>query len=334
MREILTRKREIAAAVGSFRRAIADIAPTPRKAEWTFPNGERLTLTTYALATRSARLMVGLPLRAAGRVPHLFHLERDEATLTPDVELTVPIALDRRQSGVYVRDGAATLLATRGSFSASGGKIARERVFRHFAKWLLPARDGNAQASVIPLVAVDSPTLGADLMAFVRAVILFKIALRDGESDEHMAWREPTATTDTAARDYMHGQLAHALETRLRELTLMSGRYSMCRNRELDMALVDTRTNRAAAIFEIETSMQPEVHLHTAVGRLLHFRQRYGDTETRLLLVLPVDTKHQVFVFKGFFETAGIEVLLRSGADFHSLDDVPLAQMLDRTLAG
>src|SRR5262245_47366901 len=101
MREILTGKRDIAAAVGSFRRAIAQIAPPPRKAEWTFPNGKSLVLTTYTLTTPSARLRVGLPLRASARVPHLFHLERDEVTLTPDVELTVPVMLDRRQSGVY-----------------------------------------------------------------------------------------------------------------------------------------------------------------------------------------------------------------------------------------
>ena len=333
MREILTRKRDIAAAVGQFRRTIAAIAAPPRKAEWVFPNGERLNVNTYVVSTRSARLFIGLPLRAAGRIPHLFHLDRDEPALTPDVELTVPVGLDRRQSGVYVRDDAITLLATRGSFSASRGKIPRERVFRYFAKWLIPARDGAEEAMVIPVAAADAPALAGDLIAFVEAAIMLKNALREGESDAALAWREPSDETTVPARDYLHGLMAHVLETRLRELTHMSGRHAVCRNRELDMALVDTRTNRAAVIFEVQTSLQPELRLHIAVGRLLHFRSRYGDNQTRLVLVLPVEHKHQVFVFKGIFEDVGIETIVRSATDFYALDGTSLAQLLDSILA-
>ena len=107
MREILTRKRDIAAAVARFRRAIAALDAHPRKAEWVFPNGVRETISTYTIVTYSGRLLVGLPARAGagGRVPHLLRLDRDDGGLTADIEINIAPALERKVSGVYLRDG-------------------------------------------------------------------------------------------------------------------------------------------------------------------------------------------------------------------------------------
>jgi hypothetical protein len=333
MREILTRKRDIAAAVGEFRRAVAAVASLRRKAEWVFPNGERAVLETYSITTRGGRLLVGLPVRGARRVMHLFHLDRDEGVLTPDVELNVPATLDRKSSGVYLRDGKNWMLATRGGFSAYRGKIARELVFRHFDKWLIEARDGDGVAQVIPVAALTSPALGDDLIEFVQAVVRLKAVHKQG-GDVRYAWRDDdvrSIPSDPIALDHLHGPLCSALEARLAAMTHMNDRYAVCRNRELDVALVETRANRARAIFEIETSISPSV-LQAAVGKLLYGRHAYGDANTLLFLVLPSAYHMQVFDLKGYLLESTIGILIRDGADFRAIDGAPLARMLNALL--
>ncbi len=337
MREILTRKRDIAGAVAQFRRAVSALDPHPRKAEWVFPSGARATLTTYTLKTRGARLLAGLPARAGadGRVPHLLRVHRDDGGLTPDIELNIAPALDRKVSGVYLHDGNSTWLATRGGFTAYRGKIARGLVFRHFAKWLIDTADGGERAQVIPVAALDSPTLAEDLADFVHAVITLKTDFRHGETSVVQTdWREGEGEGgSTFAQDNLHGPLCSALEARLLALTHMSARHKVCRNSEIDAALVDVRSNRACAIFEVRASITRGAALHAAVGRLLCHRRFYGDESTLLCLMVPSDALLQVSVLKGIFEDAGIVVLARDGADFYTPDGVALAQLLDPVLA-
>ena len=211
MREILTRKRDIAAAVARFRRAIAALDAHPRKAEWVFPNGVRKTIATYTIVTRSGRLLVALPARAGagGRVPHLLRLDRDDGGLTPDIEINIAPVLERKVSGVYLRDGKSLWLATRGRFTAYRGTLPRERVFRDFEKWLIDAADGDSRAQVIPVAALDSAALGDDLADFVRAVVALKADYRHGEGGAvQTGWRENEsghAAAQADARDDLHG---------------------------------------------------------------------------------------------------------------------------------
>jgi hypothetical protein len=274
-----------------------------------------------------------LPARGARRVMHLFHLDRDEGVLTPDVELNVPAMLDRKSSGVYLRDGKHLLLATRGGFSAYRGRIARELVFRHFDKWLIDARDGDGVTPVIPVAALTSPALGDDLIEFVQAVVRLKAVHKHG-GDIRYAWRDDDARSiqpDPIALHHVHGPLCSALEARLAAMTHMNDRYAVCRNRELDVALVDTQANCARAIFEIETSISPAA-LQIAVGKLLYCRHVYGDANTLMFLVLPDECDIQVFDLKGYFEKSAIGIIVRDGADFRAIDGAPLARMLNALL--
>lgn len=340
MREILTRKRDIAAAVARFRRAIAALDARPRKAEWVFPNGARATLTTYTINTRGGRLLAGLPAQAdaGGRVPHLLRLDRDDGGLTPDIELNIAPALERKVSGVYLRDGKSLWLATRGRFTAYRGTLPRERVFRHFEKWLIDTVDGDACAQVIPVAALDSATLADDLADFVRAVIALKSDYRHGEGGAvQTGWRENEAANKGAqasAKDDLHGPLCSTLEARLLALTHMSARHKVCRNSEIDAALVDARTNRALAIFEVRTALARGATLHAAVGRLLCHRHLYGDGSTLLCLALGPDCVSQLFVLKELFEAIGITIVVRDGVDFRTPEGAPLAQLLDPLLTG
>lgn len=344
MHEILTRKRDIAAAVARFRRAIAALDAHPRKAEWVFPNGVRETITTYTIVTRSGRLLVGLPARAGagGRVPHLLRLDRDDGGMTPDIEINIAPVLERKVSGVYLRDGKCLWLATRGRFTAYRGTLTRERVFQHFEKWLIDTADGNARAQVIPVAALDSPTLADDLADFVRAVVALKSDYRHGEgSAVQTGWRENEAGHTAAepcvkgdSHGDLHGPLCSTLEARLLALTHMSARHKVCRNSEIDAALVDARTNRACAIFEVRTTLTRGAALHATVGRLLCHRHLYGNDDTLLFIALASEEIRQIIVFKEFFKILRVVAVVRNGHDFRTPDGTPLAQLIDPVLNG
>jgi hypothetical protein len=336
MREILTRKRDIVAAVGRFRRAVAAHSASVRRAEWIFRDGKRALLSTHTIDTRAGRLLVGLPAKASDPTPHLFRLDREEGDLAPDVELNVPLKLDRKYSGVYARvEDGALCLCTRGVFTAYPGRVPRELAFLHFEKWLIDVADGDAQGRVIPVVALDAPTLGDDLVEFLGAVMALKSAYKQGEKGDSGAtrlhWREPAAAPTAPAATFQHGLLCSALEAQLQALTHMNARYQVCRNQTIDVALVDTRRDEALAIFEVATSARLE-DLQLAIGKLLYSRHAYGNAKTRLVLVAPSAFSKQLIVLEDYFMRADITIAVRDGNEFRSLDGQPLRQLLAEAL--
>ena len=333
MREIFTRKRDIAAAVGRFRRAIAAHGASVRKADWEFRDGTHASLSTYAIDTRAGRLLVGLPATASDPTPHLFRLDRDEGDLAPDVELNVPLKLDRKYSGVYARatDGA-LCLCTRGVFAAYPGRVPRELAFLHFEKWLIDVVDGDAQGRVIPVVVLDSPTLGDDLVEFLGTVMALKSAYKQGgDGVARMRWREPASAPAAPTATFQHGLLCSALEAQLQALTHMNARYQVCRNRTIDVALVDVPRDEACAIFEVATSSRLE-DLQLAVGKLLYARQACGNAQTRLALAAPWEIMKQLIVLKDYFKTSDIAIAVRDGNGFRGLDGESLRQLLAEAL--
>ena len=333
MREILTRKRDIAAAVGRFRRAVAAHSASVRRAEWIFRDGKRMLLSTYTIDTRAGRLLVGLPAKASDPTPHLFRLDREEGDLAPDVELNVPLTLDRKYSGVYARamDGS-LCLCTRGVFTAYPGRVPRELAFLHFEKWLIDVVDDGARGRVIPVAALDAPTLGDDLVEFLGAVMALKSAYKQGDDGAaRLHWREPASAPAAPDATFQHGLLCSALEAQLQALIHMNARYRVCRNQTIDVALVDTRRDEACAIFEVATSARPE-DLQLAVGKLLYSRHAYGNTQTRLVLAVPSALSKQLIVLKGYFINPGIAVTVRDGNEFRGLDGQTLRQLLAEAL--
>jgi hypothetical protein len=178
MRKILTKDTEIKKSISIFRSILAKTAIEKKKREWTFPNGERDTFETFSLNTTEGTLLVGIHDRWNNRVPHLFCLEREGRALSPDVELNIPLGLDRSVSGAYLRDTKDVWLCTRGSFTSFRGKIKREVAFKHFDKWLVDVLDDGKAALVIPVASVSSPTMVEDLAQFVQAVISLKEDLK------------------------------------------------------------------------------------------------------------------------------------------------------------
>ena len=185
MAQIIDQETSIRSAIQKFREIIGDASFENEILQWAFPNGEKANLETYKLNTRHGTLGVGIPKDQWNtRVPHLFTLSLDASTISPDVEINIPLTLDRRVSGVYVKNSSDIWLCSRGMFTAYRGKIKRELTFAHFDKWLLDVEDADKITSIIPIAALTSPDIANQIANFVLSVNDLKEKYKNQDIEE------------------------------------------------------------------------------------------------------------------------------------------------------
>lgn len=339
MREILTQDIEIKKSISKFRSILAKAAKNKKRREWTFPNGEKGKFETFSLNTDEGILLVGIHDKWGTRVPHLFSVEREGRALSPDVEINIPLGLDRRVSGAYLRNGKDIWLCTRGSFTSFRGKIKREIAFKHFDKWLVDVRDDKKYASVIPVASVSSPTMVDDISQFVQAVIELKENLKTtggGDTTSTTTWSEWEEFEGEKnfggggaidSYEYIHGPLCNSLNIWLRKWNNDKS-FEIKKNKNVDAAIVFQK--KAVAIFEVKTSASLSEQLYTAVGQLFYYKQVYGNDNCALYLVLPGSAVNQGFEAESFFSKIGIDVIVKKGAAFKTIDGKPLSKVLDK----
>jgi hypothetical protein len=250
---------------------LAKAAREKKKREWTFPNGERAKFETFSFSTTEGTLLVGIHERWNNRVPHLFCLEREGRALSPDVELNIPLGLDRSVSGAYLRNKKDVWLCTRGSFTSFRGKIKRDVTFDFFDKWLVDVSDDGKDASVIPVASVSSPTMIDDLAQFVQAVISLKEDIKQSGGDvvSMTAWSDwdefegekagsSGGTVDSY--EYIHGPLCNRLNAWLKNWKTNKS-FQIKRNKNIDAAIVTS--DKALAIFEVKTANSLSAQIYT-----------------------------------------------------------------------
>lgn len=341
MREILTKDTEIKKSISKFRSILANKATERKKREWTFPNGERDKFQTFSLLTTEGTLFVGIHDRWNNRVPHLFCLEREGRALSPDVELNIPLGIDRSVSGVYLRDTKDVWLCTRGGFTSFRGKIKREVAFKHFEKWLVDVSDDGKYARVIPVASLSSPTMVEDIAQFVQAVISLKEDLKrsGGDAISISAWAdwdefegEKTGSGGGTidSYEYIHGPLCNRLSAWLKKWN-NDKTLKIRRNKNIDAAIV--KSEKAVAIFEVKTIASLSEQLYTAVGQLFYYKHKYGTDNCALYLVLPATAIEQGFKIGGFLADIGICTIVERGSDFETIGGKPLFKVLNQLMS-
>jgi hypothetical protein len=344
MREILTQDTEIKKSISKFRKILANAATARQEREWTFPNGEKELFETFSLHTTHGTLLVGIHDRWNNRVPHLFCLEREGRALSPDVELNIPLSLDRSVSGAYLRDMKDVWLCTRGGFTSFRGKIKREVAFKHFDKWLVDVSDNGKDARVIPVASLSSPTMVEDLAEFVQAVISLKEDFKrsSGDSISISAWSDwdefegKKAGAGGSAIDsyeYIHGPLCNRLNTWLKKWLKKRNNdvtIEVRRNKNIDEALV--KSEKAVAIFEVKTVASLSAQIYTAIGQLFYYKHRYGSDNCALFLVLPATAVAKGFKIGSFLADIGINTIVGRGSEFKTIDGKPLSRVLNQLM--
>lgn len=345
MKSVITNRKDLSSSIATFQKRIASLAHEQKPIEWAFPNGDKAKCSTYSLATDLGELLVAVPKKWQGRQAHLFALNYEGGTLAPDVEINIPDGLDRKVSGAYVRSGNATLICHRGGFTAYRGKIPKDVSLAHFEKWLISVDDEGRQASLISVAAMESNSLANDIAEFVSSVAEMKSLFKSGEETSVAGERDPNwhdgmefegkkvsgKSRPRKDYEYLHGPLCNALCRQLKILVKKSPAVNVLSNKNVDVAIVNVKSNRAIAIFEVKTSASLSGQLYSAHGQLAYYKHKYGGAETSLFLVLPKETEEEMDSLE-FFKNSGVQVIYGEKESFTPLSGGTLSQVVDKCI--
>ena len=338
MKTLVTRK-DNSKALKLFRAKLREIAGKPEELEWRFPDGSRGKYPTYLIETYLNKLEIGVPEGWKARNPHLIRFAQSQGPLSPDVELNIPKTHDRKISGLYAEDANGEIwLCSRGLFTAFRGKIKRETItFPYFDKWLHEIDDEGESCRIIPVCSLSSPTIFDDIADFTTAVQelkeIYKEIYKDGshksispkkinKDSPKLAWRDnnefegvkSSGDKISAEYPYMHGPLCNQLKSSLEKSLEKYKNFIVRKNKYIDAAIVARKTDKAHSIFEVKTASLPSSQVYTAVGQLLYYRTLYGDSNTRLYLVLPSNGKSSAT--EKFIEKSGMKVIYGESGKF------------------
>ncbi|MCG6400142.1 hypothetical protein [Vibrio fluvialis] len=307
-------------AINKFRASLKTLSSEVGYMEWGFPNGERDEFLTYTLETTLGSIQVGLPEKWSTRIPHLIRFVKDQGPPSPDVEINIPLALDRKVSGLYVDTGTEVLLCSRGLFTSFRGKIRKELALSHFDKWLQKIEDSGQAATVIPVCSLSSESMAEDIASFAKAVISLKESLKNTNVENVQAqppkWglgaefegSKSSPGTQGVEYDYKHGPLCNQLMQYLASNSC-SHDYLIRKNIHVDVALVDPADDIAKVIFEVKTASLPSNQIYTAIGQLAYYKFKYGDEGTSLYVVLPFCGKSKES--EALLSSLGIDVIYK-----------------------
>lgn len=338
MAQIIEQEQSIQDAIQKFRKLIKDASFENEVLQWVFPNGEKADIETYKLNTSHGTLGVGIPEHQwSNRVPHLFTLSLEASVISPDVEINIPLTLNRRVSGVYVRKENDIWLCSRGMFTAYRGRIKRELTFSYFDKWLLDVDDGDKIASIIPVAALTSPDISNQIANFVLSVNDLKEKHKNSEggvsSSISPSWnnglefegKKTKNSIDTEIEyEYLHGPICNELQRYLDGIN-SKRKYLIAKNKNIDMAII--KNNIASAIFEVKTSHSLSEQLYKGIGQLVSYKHFFGSSETELFLVVPF-SKNNKNKLLTLMNDLGIHLVESRTTGFFLLNDNKLNEFL------
>lgn len=324
---------ENAEALSLFRKKLEDISYRQEELEWGFPNGDRAEYLTYSIKTHLGELQIGVPEFWESRIPHLVRFTKDQGPPSPDVELNIPTEHNRKVSGLYAKSNNEIWLCSRGSFTAFRGKIKRDVTFSYFDKWLCEIYDAGKKIQVISVCSLSSSTIANDIATFTASVKELKQLYKD-EPDEMLQlapinnkspkfpWgtskefegRKSRGSNDSSEYDYIHGPLCNQLKTFLEQSIAKNKKYKVTKNAHVDVAIIDKKTGIADAIFEVKTASLPSSQIYTAIGQILYYKSLYGDSNTNLYIVVPLNRKS--LVTEEFIEGLDIQLVYGEAGDF------------------
>lgn len=342
MKSILTDKKEITHAVELLRRKIRTAFPNAMQDKIGFPGGGTASGVRYSATTSLGTLTVMIPNKHFWnrRIPHLINLNPSQGIHAPDVELNIPLSLNRTVSACCVRDGKDILICSRGKFTVFKAAVPKDQSMRFFREWLISVVDGDRQAEVIPVAALSSPALADQIAAFVSQVKMLKEKYKDGllhkELSRKKGWRETSEFQGKVKKsspsrkteyEYLHGPICNSLKLYLEHINNGSN-IAILSNENVDVAVV--QDNKAQAIFEVKTSLNFSEQIYKGIGQLLCYKAQYGADRCKLFLVVPrsnVD-KSSLQLLQKVLPKVGITLVFWKTGRFIGADNQDLRTLL------
>lgn len=332
-----------------LRRSLRAGLGEPEDIPWSFPGHgtSDSALPTWSEETPHGHLTVGVGAEGdwGSRTPILIALDAAYDRISPVVEVNVPATddePDRRVGGCFMRDANKRWwLCHRGSvFTASGTRIPREAIHRHFQKWLVEADDGERRTDVIPIARLDEGEFAIGLRRFAEAVGRLKEAWgnhdgNDNRVDRDLGWRDDINFPDEIERatadqkvsfEYRHGPIQQTLQNYLRDALAKGFRVAL--NTRLDLAIL--KKDAVVAIFEVKTGLGSQ--LYAGIGQLFVYRQVFAPGKSPpLFLVVPGDVGADTVIHAtaAILEPIGITLVLQRDDEFVLRDGRDLRDVLD-----
>ncbi len=341
MNSVIFGEKEISSTVLKFKKKIIAFSEKKESLEWAFPSGDKAQCDTYFLRTKLGMLLVAVPEKWPGRQAHLFSLNYEGGILSPDVEINIPDNLDRKVSGAYVKNGKRLSICHRGGFTAFRGKIPKEISMAFFSKWLISTEDYDKNNELISVASLESSSLANDIAEFVSAVSDMKIQFKSGcfeqegsislaswdDKDEFEGKKSSGNSSKPKDYEYLHGPLCNSLRRYLKSIVRDKIGLEAFSNNNVDVAIVEEKSNKATVIFEVKTSASLSSQLYSAYGQLSYYKYKYGTPRTDLFLVLPLESKDDLRC-ESFFISLGVQIIFGEKDKFMSSSGESLKDIL------
>jgi hypothetical protein len=223
-----------------------------------------------------------------------------------------------------------------------------EKSHAYFCKWMLEVQDGDIVNSMIVVASLGSASMTEELAVFVEAVSVMKARHKAGESNEEevskkksSGWRDAKeyegrkqAPSPSGSKDYeyLHGPLCNALTKELKSQITKVRNVTVRSNQNIDVALVDQKSKKALAIFEVKTSASLSAQLYAAIGQLAYYKHEYGTQNTKIYLVLPHELQNELHCGE-FLSSIGIGLIFRKNKSFEPESERSLNELVRRVCA-
>jgi len=301
MRYVMRDEKEIKLAVDKLRNKIKEeFREIKKNAKLIFPGGGETIGTIYSTETSYGKLFIMIPNQKLwnNRVPHLVNLNSINKK-SPDVEINIPLKLDRRVSTCVVKDVNDFLICSRGKLTVYKSAIPKNLTMNYFNKWIIDVYDGDKKIELIPIAALSSPNLSELIAQYVKQVQSIKQEFKKsklnkkiknnkkwGESREFEGNIKRNIKKEVINYEYLHGPICNGLKDYLKEKII---NFEICSTENIDCAIF--YKNEAKVIFEVKTSLNFSDQIYKGIGQLLCYKVEDGSKNTKLFLVLPYLSK-------------------------------------------
>jgi hypothetical protein len=180
MKTTLTEPKDIRNAINQFKDQIIKSATSQKKTEKNFHEGTSIVGIEYSIPCHTDTLYVMIPDKERNeRVLLFFTVNPSTTNLSPDVEINLPLGLDRTVSGCLVKDGKNLLVCNRGRFTSFKSVIPMKITMEYFKDSIIAVNDFDKQSEVIFIANLSSPRLLEEIIALVKKVkhLKFKVKL-------------------------------------------------------------------------------------------------------------------------------------------------------------
>jgi len=109
----------------------------------------------------------------------LFTVNPSTTNLSPDVEINLPLGLNRSASCCFVKDGKNLLICSRGRFTSFKSSIPPKITLDYFKDSIIAVEDFDQHFEVIYIANLSSTKLIEEIIAFVKKAkhLKFKVKL-------------------------------------------------------------------------------------------------------------------------------------------------------------